>query len=161
MTVEEIMPHFTVLASLPCGADLARLDDHVAVRLFSFGPFAAEHHPLREGDALVTCMNECRVFDRCPLVQKALEIGGRDEARAFLLGIVGKFNPGKGDGNLPDVRDADDGVPSLEAVPHFRGFVARLDGKLHCVVPPMSPIVDDRDDRGNSGRDGGEADERI
>ena len=157
MISKEAMAHMTLMASLPCGADLVRLDDHVAVGLFGLGPFAADRYPLRKGDALIACRHECPTFERCPLVEKAVKIDGRDEAHAFLLGIVGKFKPGKSNGNLADVRNADGGMPFLEAVPHFRGFVVQLDGKLRFIVPPMAPVVYDCDDCGNAGGDGGEA----
>ena len=161
MISKEAMAHMTLMASLPCGADLVRLDDHVAVGLFGLGPFAADRYPLRKGDALIACRHECPTFERCPLVEKAVKIDGRDEAHAFLLGIVGKFKPGKSNGNLADVRNADGGMPFLEAVPHFRGFVVQLDGKPHFIVPPMAPVVYDCDDCGNAGGDSGETDERV
>lgn len=35
------------------------------------------------------------------------------------------------------------------------------DGKPHVVIPPMAEVVDNGDDRGDSGRKGGEADKRV
>ena len=154
---------YKVIARLPCGALCLRFDkDNAAFRLcVCFGPFASYRKPLRKGDAILCCLEECVAFDRCPLIQKIIEVSGQADNDALLRRILGNLNPTDGDGNLPDVRDAKKRLPRAAVLPRLRGAITYFNGKYGFVVPPMPTEMEDADNGGDSHGDGRNADDCV
>lgn len=152
----------TELSLLPCGASLRRFDDDLAVIRFRNGPLGPQGEPLRQGDAALFCREGCAMFNHCPLVEKFVEVCTVKVERELLGDILlHDLKRRHGHGNLPDVGDPQSTAPVGPAVKRLRFLFKHDDGKPHVVIPPMAEVVDNGDDRGDSGRKGGEADKRV
>ena len=152
------------LALLPCGASLRRVDhDDIVAWMFRLGPRAPERYPLRDGDAGLFCPDMCiDVGGNCPLVKEYLAIKSAVDLERFAKRLVDEFKTGDGDGDLADVRDADDAVPcGASANVRVRFLVIKGSRQLYFIVPPMAKVVDKRDDGRNPRGDDGSAGDRI
>ena len=152
----------TELSILPCGARLFRFDDDLAVSRFRHGPLGSKGEPLRQGDAALFCREGCIVFERCPLIQKFIEVTTAKVELELLRDILLRdLKRRHRHGNLADVRDANGPTPVDTPFNRIRFAFYKNGGEFDVVIPPMAEVVDDGDDGGDSGRKGGETDKRV